>query len=64
MTIEVTLDDFLALPWRERIEVRVVRIVLCPHPFPLRSNVVKRERESKPFAWLNLIAIKLHRFLL
>jgi len=23
MTIEVTLDDFLALPWRERIEVRV-----------------------------------------
>jgi hypothetical protein len=58
MTIEVTLDDFLALPWRERIEVRVVRIVLCPLPS------VKRERESKPFGWLNLVAIKLHHFLL
>ena len=34
MTIEVTLDDFLALPWRERIEVRVVRIVFMPSPLP------------------------------
>ena len=60
MTIEVTLDDFLALPWRERIEVRVVRTVFMPSPLP---SPVKRERESKPFAWLNLVAIKLHRFL-
>jgi hypothetical protein len=34
MTIEVTLDDFLALPWRERIEVRVVRTVFMPSPLP------------------------------
>jgi hypothetical protein len=30
-----------------------------PSPLP---PPVKRERESKPFAWLNLVAIKFYRF--